>query len=340
MTRSLPELAVDALGGDRAPEALVAGSLRALRQLPDLRVILVGEPERLEPLLDRASGLGQRLRLEPAQGAISMDAHPARATRSQPRASINVAVELVAAGQADACFSAGNSGAAMAAALTRLRRQEAVARPAIGTPFPNRLGGTTLLVDAGAQVDCRAEWLADFARLGCQYARMALGVAEPKVGLLSNGEEPTKGNALVQAAHERLGALQLDYRGPVEPRGLLSGEVDVVVADGFVGNIALKSAEGVAEVILAALRDEARSDLRSRLGAALLLPALRRLGRRLDWRQVGAAPLLGVRGLVFIGHGRSDAGAVSSALTVAAAAVRSGLAATLRPQPARAGAGA
>jgi glycerol-3-phosphate acyltransferase PlsX len=317
------------MGGDRAPEALVAGSLVALRQEPDLRLILVGEPDRLTPLVGPGGDMHGRVRLEPAAGVIPMDAHPAQAVRSQPRASVSVAVRLVGAGEADACFSAGNSGATVAASLLHLRRLPGVSRPAIGTVLPAP-AGPTLLVDAGAQVDCRPEWLAQFARLGSEYCRLVLGVESPRVGLLSNGAESSKGNALVQAAHELISGLGLRYLGPVEGSDLVNGKVDVVVSDGFAGNVALKTAEGVAEAMLTALRQEAAADLRSRLGAMLLLPRLRRLGERLDWRQVGGAPLLGVGGLVFIGHGRSDARAITSAIRLAAAAVRSGVAGALQ----------
>ncbi len=328
------------MGGDHAPEALVAGSLRALQTEADLRLILVGPREQLTPLVAAGPDLSGRLTLEESDRAIPMDAHPAQAVRHQPHSSISVAVQLVGRGQADACFSAGHSGATMAAALLQLRRSQGVARPAIGTVFPTRTG-STLLVDAGAQVDCRPEWLAQFAQLGSDYMQRALGVERPRVGLLSNGEETSKGNALVQAAHELIAQLELNYLGPVEGTDLVSGKVDVVVADGFVGNVALKTAEAVAEAIIAALRQEGSSGLRSRLGAFLLLPGLRRLRQRLDWSQIGGAPLLGVSGLVFIGHGRSDARAVSSALRVAAAAVRSGLAeawqsAREKPSPAAA----
>jgi glycerol-3-phosphate acyltransferase PlsX len=315
------------MGGDRAPEELVAGSLLALAEDADLRLVLVGESNRLLPLVGAANA-ARRLSLEEADSVIAMDAHPAQAVRAQPHSSVNVAVDLVAQGRADACFSAGNSGAAMAAALLRLHRQPGVARPAIATPLPTP-SGTTLLVDAGAQVECRPEWLAQFSAMGSAYVARVMGVTRPRVGLLSNGEESSKGNSLVQAAHRLISELDLNYVGPVEGRELLSGNVDVVVCDGFVGNVALKTAEGVAEAIMAAMRQEAGADLRSRLGAVLLLPGLRRMRARLDWRSVGAAPLLGVRGLVFIGHGRSDAAAVASALRVAAQAVRSGAGAGL-----------
>jgi len=328
LSQFAPAVAVDAMGGDRGPEPLVEGSLKALGEDSELRVILVGERARLEPLVGHQGLALSRLTLEDADAEIAMDAHPVRAVRAQPRASVNIAVGLVGSGHADACFSAGNSGATMASALVHLHRLAGIARPAIGTPLPS-LSGTTLLVDAGAQVECRPEWLAQFSTLGSAYIERVLGIGRPRVGLLSNGEESSKGNSLVQAAHELISQLDLNYVGPVEGRDLLSGSVDVVVCDGFVGNVALKTAEGVAEAIMTALREEAQSDLRSRLGAVLLLPGLRRLRRRLDWRQVGGAPLLGVGGLVFIGHGRSDASAVASALRVAATAVRSGLTAAL-----------
>jgi glycerol-3-phosphate acyltransferase PlsX len=313
------------MGGDHAPEALVTGSLTALQQDPHLHLILVGPHDQLVPLIAAGADRAGRLTLEASEGAIPMGAHPAKAVRSRPLSSVAVAVRMVQTGRADACFSAGNSGATVAAALLQLRRLPGIARPGIGTVFPSRTG-KTLLVDAGAEVDSRPEWLAQFAQLGSEYCRRVLGVEEPRVGLLSNGEETTKGNALVQAAHALISQLDLRYLGPVEGTDLVSGKVDVVVSDGFVGNVALKTAEGVAESIIAALRQEATSNLRSRLGAFLLLPSLRRLRQRLDWSQVGGAPLLGVSGLVFIGHGRSDPRAVASALRVAAAAVRSGLA--------------
>ncbi|MGA7362312.1 MAG: phosphate acyltransferase PlsX, partial [Candidatus Dormiibacterota bacterium] len=269
MSAASPTVAVDAMGGDHAPEALVAGSLVALREEQDLRVTLVGQLDLLNPLVAGGGDLVGRLTLEESEAAVPMDAHPAQAVRNQPRSSVAVAVKLVGRGQADACFSAGNSGATMAAALLQLRRLPGVARPAIGTVFPSR-SGSTLLVDAGAQVDCRPEWLAQFAQMGSDYVHQALGVERPRVGLLSNGEETSKGNALVQAAHQLISQSNLNYLGPVEGTDLVSGKVDVVVADGFVGNVALKTAEGVADAIIAALRQEASSGLRSRLGAVLL----------------------------------------------------------------------
>ncbi len=310
------------MGGDRAPEALVEGSLKALAGDPELSLVLVGDAGRLGALL--AGRAEPRLTVAGSEGAIPMDAHPVRAVRAHPSASVNVGVRLVAEGRADALFTAGHSGAAMAAALVGLGRLPGAARPAIATPLPGPRG-TTLLVDAGAQVDCRPEWLAQFSQLGCAYVERVLGVSRPRVGLLSNGTEATKGNQLVQAAHQLIERLGLNYVGPLEGNDLLNGSADVVVCDGFVGNVALKTAEGVAEEVITALRTELAAGWRSRLGAVLAMPALRRLGASLDWRSVGGAPLLGVRGLVFIGHGRSDAEAVAAALRVAARAVRADL---------------
>ena len=314
-------MAVDAMGGDHAPRELVEGALLALSRDPGLHLHLVGQELELAAIL--AGRSLPRLELAPSEGAIPMDAHPAQAVRAQPRSSLGVGVALVQEGRADALFTAGHSGAAMAAALVGLGRLPGISRPAIATPLPGPQG-VTWLVDAGAQVDCKPEWLAQFAQLGSRYVELAEGKPRPRIGLLSNGTESTKGNQLVQEAHRLVGELGLNYAGPVEGTQLLSGELDLVVCDGFVGNVALKTAEGVAEEVVGALRSELTRGPLARLGALLLLPGLRRMRRRLDWRAVGGAPLLGVRGLVYIGHGRSDRVAVAAAVAVAARAVRSG----------------
>ncbi len=321
----LLRVALDAMGGDHGPAPLVAGAVAAVRARRDLEVVLVGEPRALDAQLGGVAATERaRLPVEPAGTVIAMDAHPVQAVRAQPDASVAVAVRLVAQGRAAAAVSAGNSGATMAAALLLLHRLPGIARPAIGTvlPAPTR---ATVLVDAGAQVDCRPEWLAQFARLGVAYSRHGLGVARPTVGLLSNGEEVGKGNQLVQLAHPILLRTVPEYRGPVEGRDLLAGTVDVVVTDGFVGNVALKTAEGTADLLVRALRQELGRGVRAQLGAILLRPRLRAIRDRLDWRRSGGAPLLGVRGLVFIAHGRSDGLAIESALLGAAAARERGL---------------
>ncbi|HVA20476.1 MAG TPA: phosphate acyltransferase PlsX [Candidatus Micrarchaeia archaeon] len=317
-------VALDAMGGDHGPAPLVAGAAAAVGSCADVCVTLVGDPVRLRGALAGWSPqLRSRLPIEAAGTVIPMGAHPAQAVRASPDASVAVAVRLVADGRAAAAVSAGNSGATMAAALLHLHRLPGIARPAIGTVLPTP-AGPTLLVDAGAQVDCRPEWLAQFARLGVAYARHGLGVAQPTVGLLSNGEETGKGNQLVQLAHPILVREVPEYRGPVEGRDLLAGTVDVVVCDGFVGNVALKTAEGTAELLFRVLRQELSRGGRARLGALLLRPRLRAIRDRLDWRRTGGAPLLGVGGLVFVSHGRSDAMAIRSAVLGAAAGARDG----------------
>jgi len=323
-------IALDAMGGDQGPAPLVAGAVAALAAEPDLWLQLVGEPETLRAALQACRAeAGERLQLVPAGGAIPMGDHPAEAVRHRPDASVVVAVQRVAHQEADACYSAGHSGATMAAALFHLHRLPGVARPAIGTTIPRPGGGAALLLDAGAQVDCRPEWLAQFAVLGSAYSERVLGVPQPRVGLLSIGEEPGKGGQLVRDADRLLRQTPVHYLGPVEGRDLVSGRCDVLVTDGFTGNVALKVAEGVAEQMLRTLREAAHQGWRARAGGWLLRPALGSLRAETDWRRTGGVPLLGVRGLVYIGHGRSDALAVRHGIRVAAAAARAGTAALL-----------
>ncbi len=322
-------IALDAMGGDHGPRPLVEGALAALAAEPDLWLQLVGEPGVLAAALrDCRAQPGERLQLVPSGPGILMGDHPAEAVRRHPEASVVVAVQRVARQEADACYSAGHSGATMAAALFHLHRLPGVARPAIGSAIP-RSGGVTLLVDAGAQVECRPDWLAQFAVLGAAYAERVLGVRRPRVGLLSIGEEPGKGGQLVRDADQLLRRTPVNYLGPVEGRDLVSGRCDVLVTDGFTGNVALKVAEGVAEHLLQALRQAAHRDWRARAGGWLLRPALGSLRAEVDWRRTGGVPLLGVRGLVYIGHGRSDAVAVRHGIRAAAAAARAGTAAGL-----------
>jgi glycerol-3-phosphate acyltransferase PlsX len=237
-------------------------------------------------------------------------------------------LDLVREGSADAAFSAGNSGAFLAIATIRLRPLPGIARPAIATVWPARKG-PMLILDAGANVDCKPEWIAQFAVMGSAYARTVLGIAEPKVGLLSIGEEEGKGNALVDAATPLLAKAPIVFCGNVEGRDMLLGEVDVIVCDGFVGNVALKLAEGAGEYVFGALKEASNSSLLARIGAALLRGKLREIRKRMDYREYGGAPLLGVRGICLIGHGRTDAHAVDSACRSALRAVRQDLVAAI-----------
>ena len=243
------------MGGDNAPGEIVAGALQALASDPDIEVALVGRPEAIDQALATAGR--DRLSVVAATEVVEMDEHPANAVRSKKDASINVATRLVADGKADAVVSAGNSGGIMAAAVFGLRRIKGLERPAIGTLLPSKTGQTFLL-DAGANTDVKPSYLAQFALLGDAYARKLMGIASPRVGLLSNGEEEGKGNALVVEAHELLKALPINFIGNVEGKELFSGGVDVVVTDGFTGNIVLKTIEGVAEFLFTTIRDEVK----------------------------------------------------------------------------------
>jgi len=317
------------MGGDNAPREIVRGALLGAARL-GIEVVLVGQRDVVQRELDAAAAdaaLGaasaktrELVSVVNADDVIAMDEHPAAAVRAKRGASLVVACEMVAAGGARAVVSAGNSGAVLAAALFHVKRLPGVARPAIGTSLPRSDGGSTFMLDVGANADCRAEWLAQFGVMGSVYATAMMGVGSPRVALLSNGEEPGKGSALVQAASPLLAAAPIQFTGNVEPKDLFRGACDVAVTDGFTGNIALKTAEGVGEFLLGAISAEARKSLQGMVGGALLKPKLRPIRERVDYRATGGALLLGVDGEVVIAHGRSDAEAIVSALRVAATA--------------------
>ena len=244
-----------------------------------------------------------------------MDAHAAHAARRQRQSSVHVGLRLIRDGEADAFISAGNSGATMATAMLTLRPLPGVDRPAIGAVFPMP-SGQTIIVDVGANADCQPHHLVDFAYLGAAYMESVFGMQCPRVGLLSNGEEASKGNRLVQETYPLLTASGLNFVGNVEGRDATSSAADVVVCDGFVGNVVLKLAEGMVALIFDLVRGAVRSRLHYKLAGMVLRPALRRAARPFDYRRIGGAPLLGVRGLVFISHGRSDAATIASGVRV------------------------
>jgi len=304
----LIRVAVDAMGGDRAPGEIVAGALEAASDT--LRPILFG-PAGLE-----TGGL----ELVETTETIEMHEKPAEAVRAKRDSSLVAAVRAVADGKADAVLSAGNTGAMLAAGLLELRRLPGVMRPAIAVPIPSRRGPSVLL-DSGANADARAEHLLQFAHMGSVFAEEILEIATPEVGLLSIGEEQEKGNQLTLEAHALLAASDLNFRGNVESRELLEGAADVVVTDGFTGNIALKLLEGTIKTLLDALRDEIAAGRSTRLGGLLIRPAARRLRTRLDPDTYGGAYLLGLRGLAVIAHGNSSRTAIANALRLAARGV-------------------
>lgn len=301
-------VAVDAMGGDRGPEEIVAGALAAASE--EIVPILVG-PKGLET---------HGLDLVEAPDVIAMDEKPAESVRGKPASSLVVACRLVGEGAADAVISAGNTGAMLAACLLELRRIPGVRRPAIAVTVPARRRPSVLL-DAGANADARPEDLVQFAYMGAVFAEEILGIRNPEVRLLSIGEEPEKGNQLTLEAHRLLAAGDLNFKGNTEGRELLVGAADVVVTDGFTGNVALKLLEGTIKNLLEAVREEIRATLRGKLGGLLIRPAARRLRERLDPDTYGGAYLLGLRGLAVIAHGNSSRRAIANAIRLAARGV-------------------
>jgi glycerol-3-phosphate acyltransferase PlsX len=308
-------VAVDAMGGDHAPGAVIDGAVQAARSLGAV-LALVGPAARLHDELSRRGIDGLGLTIVDAPEVVGMDEAPLAALRRRPGASVRVAADLVATGQAAALFSAGHSGATLLAAHAALGLIPGVLRPALAVSVPTQRGAAVLL-DAGANLECRAEHLVQFAQLGASYAALVMDLPEPRVGLLSIGEEAGKGTDLIREAHQRLRDTPLHFIGNVDARELFTGRADVVVCDGFTGNIALKVGEGLAESLEAMLRSELDAALVSQIGATLMGRAFARFRQRVDYAEYGAAPLLGVQGVALVGHGRSSSRAVGSGIAMA-----------------------
>ncbi|HSN89586.1 MAG TPA: phosphate acyltransferase PlsX [Anaeromyxobacteraceae bacterium] len=321
MVETIAPVAVDAMGGDHAPGAIVQGAVNAARK--GLAVILVGPEARVREDLAR-SGAGPDLpvQVRNATEVIDMHDHPGQAMRRKKDNSIRVCFELVRSGQACAMVSAGNSGAVMAGAIFVLGRPEGVERPAIITALP-ALEGHPIMLDMGAVVDAKPIHLVQFALMGEVYARRVYGVERPRVAILSNGEEDSKGTELTRTAAAALRRAPIRFVGYCEGRDLLTGAFDVIATDGFTGNVALKAMEGTARVIGEFLKRGLRSSPIAMIGGLLSKRALEGLKRRLDWREIGGAPLVGVNGVGFIGHGASDALAVENAVRRARETARS-----------------
>jgi phosphate acyltransferase len=301
-------VAVDAMGGDRGPAVVVEGAQQAASD--GVQPVIFGSAE-----LDTGG-----LELVATTEIVGMDEKPADAFRTKTDSSLVRAVKAVADAEADAVVSAGNTGAMLAAGLVHLRRVSGVRRPAIAVPIPARKG-PSVLIDAGANADCRPEHLLQFATMGAVFAEEILGIARPHIRLLSIGEEPEKGNRLTLDAHRLLAASDLDFRGNAEGRDILEGAADVLVTDGFTGNVALKSVEGTIRTLLDSLREEITASTAGTLGGFLIRPAARRLRKRLDPDTYGGAYLLGLRGLAVIAHGNSSPTAIANAIRLAARGV-------------------
>lgn len=311
------KVVVDAMGGDRAPHVEIDGALAAARDL-GVGVILVGQTEKVEPELRRCGWRGdgdEGIEFVPAAEVIGMDEAVATALRRKKQSSLRVGARLVADGRADGFVSAGNTGAAMATAKMVLGMMPGVDRPALAAMIPTKSGKSILLLDVGANSDCKGFHLAQFAVMGEAYARAVMGLDRPSVGLMSIGEEEAKGNELTKEAFPLLRDLSsLNFVGNVEGRDVFTGEVDVIVTDGFTGNVILKLSEGLSEAMITMIKQELTASTISKAGAMLARGAFKRLKKRLDYSETGGAPLLGVRRIAMIAHGSSNAHAIRNAV--------------------------
>src|SRR6266850_1876048 len=309
-------IAVDAMGGDHAPAVVVEGSLAAAREWGH-RILLVGREDAIRAELKRLAARDGEVEVIHAPETIEMHEPPVLALRRKKHSSIRVGAHLVREGRADGFVSAGNTGAVMACSKVSLGTIQGIDRPAVTAVLPN-LHGRSVWLDVGANVECRPNHLRQFALMGSIYAREVLGVSNPWVGLLSVGEEDTKGNDLTKEVFKDLRAATFNFIGNVEGRDIFNGSCDVIVCDGFTGNVSLKAIESVSEMLIIFLKQELKSSLVARLGLALARPALKRFRKTIDYAEYGGFPLLGVRGSVIIGHGRSSAKAIKNAIRACA----------------------
>jgi glycerol-3-phosphate acyltransferase PlsX len=321
-------VALDAMGGDKAPGEVVLGAVQAAREY-GVGVYLVGREEVIRAELAKHDTADLDLPIIHTDEVIEMDEHPANAVRRKKNASMLLALQQVRDGKALGAVSAGNSGAMLAASLFTLKRLPGVDRPALGGVFPTR-NGACLIIDMGANTDCKPEYLLQFALMGSAYMERIFQIKSPRIGLLANGEEASKGNQLVIETHQLLEAnaftLGLNFIGNIEGRDIPANGADVVVCDGFVGNVVLKLSEGLGETLLGMLRDQMTSTLVSKLAAAILKPGLRKLFSKLDYAEYGGVPLLGVNGSAIVAHGRSNAKAIKNAIRVAKQTAETGVA--------------
>ena len=313
-------IALDVMGGDHAPHVTLQGAREALEAWPGLRLFLVGDLARIESQLSRhgfTPELLARAELVHASQTVVMEDKATSILKEKKDSSIRVAAQLVREGRAQGVVSMGHTGAAMVASSLVIGKLDGVDRPALASVLPNMKGGPTVLLDVGANVDCRAEHIAQFAVMGSVYAEEVLGISRPRVGVLSVGEEDGKGTDVTKDAAAALRRLEIHFEGNAEGRDIWNGNFDVIACDGFVGNVVLKSAEALAEGIFHGLRESFMSTPMSKLAGLLAKPALKKFKQKLDYTEYGGAPLLGVKGVSIIGHGRSDAKAVRNAIRAA-----------------------
>lgn len=310
-------VALDAMGGDHAPSVNIEGAIETVNEFEDIEIILVGDTELINQELQRKRYPAARLSLQHASQVVEMHESPSTALRKKKDSSIKIGLEMVKSGRADAFVSAGHSGAVMATSLLLLGKSKGVDRPAIATLMPT-IKDTFIMLDVGATVDCKPENLLQFALMGNTYCRLILEKDSPRVALLSIGEEDTKGNEVTKEAFKLIKESQINFIGNVEGKDIFSGSADVVVCDGFIGNIALKISEGLAETILKMLKKEISSVSTGRLAYLMMKPAIRNFKKRTDYDEYGGAPLLGINGTSIISHGRSSSKAIKNALRVAA----------------------
>ncbi len=325
-------IVLDAMGSDNCPNPEVDGALQAAKDF-DLEIILVGDEARVRPLLEAQGAIPPNVRLIPAADTITMEDKglklALKAKKKNSQTSMAIGMDLLKSGEADAFVTAGNTGGALTTAYFRLGVIEGVERPALSALVPVR-GGFCAVLDIGANPDCKPEYLLQFAVMGSVYAENSLGITTPRIGLLSNGEEAGKGNELVRETYPLLEASALNFQGNIEGKELFGGEVDVAVTDGFTGNVLIKSSEAVAKLLVDLLKEGLMSSTRTKLGALAAKPAFDELKRMLNPDEIGAAPLLGINGLVFVGHGRSNARAIYSAINTARQAVAANLLTAIR----------
>jgi len=314
---------LDAMGSDKYPDPEIEGSVLAVRVVKE-PIILVGDKAVLEKKLNDLSPDHPNISIEHAPEVVDMWDKPVESAQKKPDNSMAVGVNLVKTGKGQAFVTAGNTGGAMFNALRVLGRIKGVQRPALSAIFPTRKG-QCIVVDIGANADCRPDFLVQFGIMGSIYAQNVLGVNNPRIGLLSNGEEAGKGNQLIKDSYKLFEESGLNFYGNIEPKELFFGEADVVVTDGFTGNVLVKSSEAVAKLITDVLKEELMRSFRTKIGALLAKPAFSKIRNLIDPSEVGAAPLLGIDGLVFVGHGRSDAKAIVSSLMLAEKAINTNL---------------